>query len=52
MSKDVNTGWTGYKDGSILEQDVYIWRVTATFTDGKPYVAAGDVTLIVAPDDK
>ncbi len=50
VSDEVNKGWNGYIDGQLVKQDVYIWRVKATFTDGKPYVAAGDVTLIVTPD--
>jgi PKD repeat protein len=46
-SDDVNRGWNGYIKGSPAKQDVYVWRVTATFTNGRPYVEAGDVTLLV-----
>jgi gliding motility-associated-like protein len=46
---DVNKGWNGYVKGQLMKQDVYIWRVKATFTDGKPMIMAGDVTLIVSP---
>ena len=49
ISEDVNKGWNGYVDGELVKQDVYIWRVTATFTDGKPLIKAGDVTLLVQP---
>ncbi len=49
VSEDVNKGWNGYLNGTIMKQDVYIWRVTATFSDGKPMVAAGDVTLLIEP---
>ena len=47
VSKDVNKGWNGYIKDSPAKQDVYVWRVTATFTNGKPYVKAGDITLLV-----
>ena len=47
VSEDVNKGWNGFIKGSPAKQDVYVWRVTATFTNGRPYVKAGDVTLLV-----
>jgi len=47
VSEDVNRGWNGYIKGSPAKQDVYVWRVTATFSNGRPYVDAGDVTLLV-----
>jgi len=46
---DVNRGWNGYIDGEMTKQDVYVWKVKARFTNGEPYVAAGDVTLLKAP---
>ncbi len=46
-SDDVNKGWNGYMKNLPVKQDVYIWRVTATFTNGRPYVKAGDVTVLV-----
>jgi PKD repeat protein len=49
VSEDVNKGWNGYVDGQLAKQDVYIWRVTATFTGGKPMIKAGDVTMLVQP---
>ena len=47
VTHDVKKGWNGFINGKPAKQDVYVWKVNATFTDGKPYVAAGDVTLIV-----
>jgi len=47
VSEDVNRGWNGFIKGSPAKQDVYVWRVTATFSNGRPYVEAGDVTLLV-----
>jgi len=46
---DVNRGWNGYIDGEMAKQDVYVWKVKARFTNGEPYVAAGDVTLFKTP---
>ncbi|HEX2394859.1 MAG TPA: PKD domain-containing protein, partial [Bacteroidales bacterium] len=46
-SQDVNKGWNGFIKGEPVKQDVYVWRVTATFTNGQPYVDAGDVTVLV-----
>ena len=46
-SDEVSKGWNGFIKGSPAKQDVYVWRVTATFTNGQPYVEAGDVTLLV-----
>ncbi len=47
VSEDVNKGWNGFIKGEPVKQDVYVWRVTATFTNGRPYVKAGDVTVLV-----
>jgi PKD repeat protein len=47
VSDDVNKGWNGFIKGSPVKQDVYVWRVTAMFTNGRPYVKAGDVTVLV-----
>jgi gliding motility-associated-like protein len=46
-SNDVKKGWNGFIKGKPAKQDVYVWRVTATFTNGQPYVAAGDLTVLV-----
>jgi len=46
-STDVSKGWNGFIKGSPVKQDVYVWRVTATFSNGRPYVDAGDVTVLV-----
>lgn len=41
-----NVGWDGYYQGTIAKQDVYIWRVEGTYSDGTPFVKVGDVTLL------
>jgi hypothetical protein len=47
VSTDVNKGWNGYIKDTPAKQDVYVWKVNVTFTDGNPYVDAGDVTLMI-----
>jgi PKD repeat protein len=47
VSEDVNKGWNGFIKGEPVKQDVYVWRVTAMFTNGKPFVKAGDVTVLI-----
>lgn len=46
-SNDVNKGWNGYYRGQLAKQDVYVWKVRATFIDGQVFEKAGDVTLIL-----
>ena len=45
-TKDPNEGWDGYYKTKLCTQDVYIWKVTATFVDGKTYNKTGDVLLL------
>lgn len=45
-SFDQETGWDGYYNGQPAKQDVYIWKVTGTYTDGKGFTKTGDVTLM------
>ncbi len=50
VSDDVNIGWDGYIKGTLAKQDVYVWRVKGTYTNGNPFVKAGDVTLLISPN--
>jgi gliding motility-associated-like protein len=45
-SFDQNTGWNGMFKGKRAKQDVYIWKVTGTYTDGRGFTKTGDVTLL------
>lgn len=45
-SNDVNIGWDGYYKGNLCKSDVYIWKATGRFTNGKRFNKAGDVTLL------
>jgi PKD repeat protein len=50
VSDDVTIGWDGYINGTLAKQDVYVWRVKGTYTNGSSFVKAGDVTLLIAPE--
>lgn len=45
-AKDVEVGWDGYYQGKLLKQDVYIWKVRGTYSDGKTFEKWGDVILL------
>ena len=45
-SFDQEIGWDGKYNGKTAKQDVYIWKVTGTYTDGKGFTKTGDVTLM------
>jgi PKD repeat protein len=45
-SEDVMKGWDGYYQGQMAKQDVYVWKVWGTFSNGEKFVLAGDVTLL------
>ena len=45
-SFDQEIGWDGTYNGKIAKQDVYIWKVTGTYSDGKGFTKTGDVTLM------
>ncbi len=45
-TKDPDDGWDGYYKGKLCTQDVYIWKITADFLDGKKYSKTGDVLLL------
>ena len=47
-SKDVLIGWDGYYRGTetMCAQDVYIWKVTGKYVNGKTFDEAGEVTLL------
>jgi hypothetical protein len=49
VSNEVGRGWNGFIENKAVKQDVYVWRVTATFSNGSPYTDAGDVTVLVKP---
>jgi len=46
-SNEVNIGWDGYIKGALAKQDVYVWKVSGRFRNGKTFTEQGNVTLIV-----
>jgi len=46
VTKNPDEGWDGYYKGKICTQDVYVWKISATFIDGKTFNKAGDVLLM------
>ena len=45
-SKDVNIGWDGYYNGNLLNEGVYVWKVSGTLNNGKPFKEVGTVLLL------
>ncbi|MCF6366062.1 MAG: PKD domain-containing protein [Bacteroidales bacterium] len=45
-TEDIETGWTGYFDGKLSLQDVYVWRAEGIYLNGTPFIFAGSVTLL------
>jgi gliding motility-associated-like protein len=45
-SFDQEVGWDGTYNGQPAKQDVYIWKVKGTYSDGKGFTKTGDVTLM------
>lgn len=45
-SNNLDIGWDGYYKGQLLMQDVYIYRVSGVYNDGKRFSITGDVLLM------
>ncbi len=45
-SNNKNKGWDGYYNGSLVQQDVYVYRLSLTYDDGQSETFVGDVTLV------
>jgi gliding motility-associated-like protein len=46
QSSNQEIGWDGTYKGKPAKQDVYIWKVTGTYSDGRGFTKTGDVTLM------
>lgn len=46
-SKDVQVGWNGYYRNQLAKPDVYIWKASGKFINGRSFVLTGDVTVIL-----
>ncbi|MDX2172907.1 MAG: PKD domain-containing protein [Bacteroidota bacterium] len=45
-TKNPDEGWDGYYKNKLCTQDVYVWKISATFIDGKSFNKTGDVLLM------
>lgn len=45
-TNDINVGWDGYYKGRLCKQDVYVWKASGKFINGRNFLLSGDVTLL------
>jgi PKD repeat protein len=43
-SKDI--GWTGYYQGKLCKEDVYVWKVFGKYANNIKFIKAGTITLL------
>lgn len=46
QGSNAKTGWDGRVNGQVQPQDVYVYVLDVTFTDGTKYRKKGDITLL------
>jgi chitodextrinase len=47
LTHDPMIGWNGYTEQGIVRQDVYVYKATARFSDGRAIQVAGDVMVLL-----
>jgi gliding motility-associated-like protein len=45
-SNNIKTGWDGYFNGKLCQQDAYVWKANVTFFDGRTFNKTGSITLL------
>lgn len=45
-TRDPNHGWDGYYKGQLCQQDVYVYKILAKFSDGQTVTRIGDINLL------
>jgi gliding motility-associated-like protein len=45
-SRDPQVGWDGYYNGLLCQQDVYVYKLIALYSNGEKVVRVGDINLI------
>ena len=45
-TKDPDRGWDGYFQGRLCQQDVYVYKIVAKYSNGDTITRAGDIHLI------
>jgi gliding motility-associated-like protein len=45
-SSDIDVGWDGYYKNQLMMEDVYIYRISGIYNDGKRFSKTGDILLM------
>jgi gliding motility-associated-like protein len=45
-SSNPESGWDGYYKGQLCQQDVYIYKISVEYDDGKEFTRTGDINLL------
>jgi len=45
-TNDIYIGWDGYYKGSLMDEDVYVWKASGKFVSGAEFLETGTVLLI------
>lgn len=45
-TRDPEHGWDGYYQGRLCQQDVYVYKITAKYSNGETITRVGDIHLI------
>jgi gliding motility-associated-like protein len=45
-STNAQVGWDGYYQGKLCAQDVYIYRITVEYENGRTITRTGDINLL------
>ena len=45
-TRDPSHGWDGYFRGKLCQQDVYVYKIQAKFSDGETVTRIGDINLL------
>lgn len=45
-SNDINVGWDGYFNGALVQEGVFVYRVSGTYNSGEKFSELGSILLI------
>ncbi len=45
-SDDINIGWDGYFKGKLVEEGVYVYRISGKYNNGEPFSEIGSLIII------
>jgi len=45
-TRDQNRGWSGYYNGRLCEEDVYMYKIQGVFQNGQHFLKVGDILLL------